>query len=354
MNHMLTCVWIGLTVVSSLNAAGIHSRGTLEGHSDEVNSVAWSPDGKTLASGGGDRTIKLWNVEDRKCIATFKADPINIGVCYVTSVAWSPNGKTLASGCDDTTIRLWDISTGKNTATLMGHTAGVISVAWRPDGKTLVSGGGDGTVRLWDIATGKNTVVNNGADCEVIRAVAWSPNGDTFASGDSASNTIKLWSATSGKCSVTITSDEQIASLAFSPNGKTLASGGNFTIEFWDAMRGTSIAILEGHSSEEAHSPAVYGNPSVYSVAFSPDGRTLASGGDDKTIKLWDVASGKTIVTLTEHTRSVASVAWSPDGKTLASASHDKTIKLWNVTTPEEKNAERSLGGKKAVSKRLP
>ncbi|WP_193943576.1 trypsin-like peptidase domain-containing protein [Sphaerospermopsis aphanizomenoides] len=285
---------------------------TLTGHSNLVGSVAFSPDGKTLASGSGDNTIKLWDVATGQSIATLTghSDDVN-------SVAFSPDGKTLASGSRDKTIKLWDVATGQSIATLTGHSEWVISVAFSPDGKTLASGSNDRTIKLWDVATGRKIATLTGHS-EPVSSVAFSPDGKTLASG-SLDNTIKLWDVATGKSIATLTGhSEEVISVAFSPDGKTLASGSlDNTIKLWDVATGKSIATLTGHSD------------SVYSVAFSPDGKTLASGSSDKTSKLWDVATGQSIATLTGHSDGVSSVAFSPDGKTLASGSWDGTIKIW-------------------------
>ncbi|MEH2200540.1 WD40 repeat domain-containing protein, partial [Nostoc sp.] len=219
---------------------------TLEGHSSFVLGVVFSPDGKTLASGGYDNTIKLWDVSTGKAIKTLTGHSST-----VRGIVFSPDGKTLASGSYDKTIKLWDVSTGKAIKTLTGHSSRVFSVVFSPDGKTLASGSLDNTIKLWDVSTGK-----------AIKTLT----------GHSSS----------------------VNSVVFSPDGKTLASGSDDkTIKLWDVSTGKAIKTLTGHSS------------SVLSVVFNPDGKTLASGSDDKTIKLWDVSTGKAIKTLTGHSSSV-------------------------------------------------
>jgi WD40 repeat protein len=262
----------GLTQVQLANALWQALKGkiaTLKGHDSIVYSVSFSPDGKTLASGSEDKTIKLWDVATGKPITTLTGH-----TSTVYGVSFSPDGKTLASRSDDKTIKLWDVATGKPITTLTGHDSQVNSVSFSPDGKTLASGSEDKTIKLWDVATGKPITTLKGH-------ASW------------------------------------VYSVSFSPDGKTLASGStDNTIKLWDVATGKPITTLTGHDSW------------VYSVSFSPDGKTLASGSSDKTIKLWDVATGKPITTLTGHDSPVFSVSFSPDGKTLASGSDDKTIKL--------------------------
>ena len=166
---------------------------TLGGHPDFVYSVAFSPDGKTLASGSGDNTIKLWDVPTGKEQATLKGH-----TGWVTSVAFSPDGKTLASGSWDKTIKLWDVATGKELATLQGHTSFVLSVAFSPDGKTLASASGDKTIKLWDVADGQGDRPPSRDTRTGFSCVAFSPDGKTLASG-SVDKTIKLWDVATGK-----------------------------------------------------------------------------------------------------------------------------------------------------------
>ncbi|KAJ5778340.1 hypothetical protein N7520_001586 [Penicillium odoratum] len=291
-------------------------RQTLEGHSGSVGSVAFSPDGLTLASGSDDNTIKLWDTATGTQRQTLKGHSD-----WVRSVAFSPDGLTLASGSEDNTIKLWDTATGTQRQTLEGHSGWVRSVAFSPDGLNLASGSDDNTIKLWDMATGTQRQTLEGHS-GWVRSVAFSPDGLTLASG-SVDNTIKLWDMATGTQRQTLEGhSDWVRSVAFSPDGLTLASGSvDNTIKLWDTATGTQRQTLEGHSG------------SVRSVAFSPDGLTLASGSDDNTIKLWDTATGTQRQTLKGHSGSVGSVAFSPDGLTLASGSDDNTIKLWDTAT---------------------
>jgi serine/threonine protein kinase len=291
---------------------------TLRGHSDTVDSVAFSPDGLTLASGSNeDHTIKLWEVYSGQLLNTLQGYSNSD-----LSVAFSPDGRTLASGGHDKdyTIKLWDAASGQLLRVLQGHSGTVESVAFSPDGRTLASGSADCAIKLWDTASSQ--LLRTLQSTSSVYSVAFSPDGRTLASG-SADNTIKLWDAASGQLLHTLQGhSDSVLSVAFSPDGRTLASGSlDHTIKLWDAASGQLQHTLEGHSS------------TVFSVAFSPDGRTLASGSRDNTIKLWNVNSGQLLRTLQGHSDSVESVAFSPDGRTLASGSADHTIKLWYVSS---------------------
>jgi len=286
----------------------------LEGHSKEVYSVAFSPDGKTLASASADNTIKLWNLQSQKPIATLAGHSD-----WVYSVAFSPDGKTLASASWDNTIKVWNLQSQKPIATLAGHSNEVRSVAFSPDGKTLASASYDNTIKVWNLQSRKPIATLAGHSNDV-RSVAFSPDGKTLASA-SWDKTIKVWNLQSQKPIATLAGHSDVVNnVAFSPDGLTLASASwDRTIKVWNLQSQKPIATLAGHSKE------------VRSVTFSPDGLTLASASWDRTIKVWNLQSQKPIATLAGHSESVNSVAFSPDGLTLASASADYTIKLWNL-----------------------
>ncbi|MCI0660390.1 MAG: choice-of-anchor D domain-containing protein [Acidobacteria bacterium] len=285
---------------------------TLSGHVNSVESVSFSPDGKTLASGSDNGTFKLWDVAGRREIATFYGHTGS-----VESVSFSPDSKTLASGSWDNTIKLWDVPTRFEIATFKGHEQSVYSVSFSPDGKTLASGSEDNTIKLWDMSTLRE-IATLKAHADSVYSVSFSPDGKTLVSG-SDDNTIKLWDVPTRREIATLKGHEAgVPSITFSPDGKTLASGSDDkTIKLWNVAGRHEIATLSGHTA------------GVSSVTFSPDGKTLASGSGDDTIKLWDVGMRQNVMTLNGHKGYVRSVAFAPDGNILASASDDKTIKLW-------------------------
>jgi len=297
-----------------------HLASFLHGHVNSVWMVAFSPDGKTLASASGDHTIRLWDVATRQPLG----QPLTGHEHEVFSVAFSPDGKTLVSSSSGT-IRLWDVATRQPLGQpFTGYSEWVHSVAFSPDGKSLVSVDADGPIQLWDVATRQPVGQPLIDQVNPMLCVAFSPDGKTLASGNS-DRTIQLWDVATRQPlgQPVIAHSVNVYSIAFSPDGKTLASGSrDKTIRLWD------VATLQPLGQ-----PLIGHGGSVYSVAFSPDGKTLASGSGDQTIRLWDVASRKPQgQPLTGHKGEVFSVAFSPDGKTLASSARfDKIIRLWDV-----------------------
>ncbi|MDE0427730.1 MAG: dockerin type I domain-containing protein [Candidatus Poribacteria bacterium] len=302
-------------------ADALTERTTLTGHTSSVYSVAFSPDGQTIASGSGDNTIRFWDVntatEIKKLIGHTDS---------VYSVAFSPDGQTIASGSFDNTIRLWNVTTGAEIKKLIGHTDWVWDVAFSPDGQTIVSTSVDKTVRLWDVATGTHETLTRHTDA--VSSVSFSPDGQTIAGG-SLDNIIYLWDVNTGMQRKTLIGHTGVVwDVSFSPDGQTLASGSaDRTLHLWDVTTSIQHQILTGHTQ------------GVYSVAFSPDGQTLASGSAGRIICLWDVNTGIQRQTLTGHTDTVLSVAFSPDGQTLVSGGDDNTIRLWGAAPDVQPSA---------------
>ena len=313
-----------------------------------VNSVAFSPDGHTLASGSDDGSVRLWDVADPAHPRPLSQPLTGTGIAAVDSVAFSPDGHTLASGDADGTVRLWDVADpahprplGQPPLTSSGSAA-VASMAFSPDGHTLASGDDDGTVGLWDVADPAHPSplgqILTSSVTAAVDSVAFSPDGHTLASGD-ADGTVRLWDVADPAhprplgqpIGPTLTSGTvAVNSVAFSPDGRTLASGSDDgTVRLWDVGD-------PAHPSALGQPLASSGTTAVDSVAFSPDGHTLASGSLDGTVVLWDVADPAHPSALGQPltsggTAAVDSVAFSPDGHTLASGSLDGTIRLWSL-----------------------
>ena len=287
----------------------------LEGHSCDVFSVCWSPDGKYLASGSEDNTVKIWDAKSGKCIRTLKGHSKS-----VYSVCWSPDGKYLASGSEEATVKIWDANSGGCIRTLKGHSNSVISVCWSPNGKYLASGSYDKTVKIWDANRGVCIRTLEGHS-DYVNSVSWRPDGKYLASGSSDS-TVVIWDANIWESIRTLKGNSGVVgpAVAYNNDVSCIASGSaDKTIKLWNAKNGKELKTLRGHSHH------------VYSISWSPSGKYLASGSRDKTVKIWDVNSGACLQTLEEHTKVVTSVSWSPDGTRLASGSHDYNIIIWRL-----------------------
>ena len=288
----------------------------LQGHSDGVTSVAFSPDGQTIVSGSGDETIRLWDLAGNSIGQPFQGHSRSVNL-----VAFSPDGQTIVSGSDDKTIRLWNLVGNPIGQPFQGHSDSVNSVAFSPDGQTIVSGSYDKTIRLWNLE-GNSIGQPFQGHSEWVMSVAFSPDGQTIVSG-SYDDTIRLWDLAGNPIGQPFQGHSKWVTLvAFSPDGQTIVSGSaDSTICLWDLEGNPIWQPFKGHSEW------------VTSVAFSPDGQTIVSSSVDSTICLWDLAGNSIGQPFQGHSRSVLSVAFSPDGQTIVSGSGsgDETIRLWDL-----------------------
>jgi len=293
------------------------------GHAARVSAVAWSPDGKRIASASDDRTVQVCDAKTGSRILIYKGHNAEV---YAAS--WSPNGKYIASAGADKTVQVWDASTGALLTKYTRHTDQVNAVSWSSDSKSIASGSDDHTVQVWNISDGK-LMLTYALHTAGVLCVAWSPDNTAIASG-SWDNTIQAFS--------TIQTQSfdvgdrifdyrghaaEVYSVAWSPNGKRIASASaDKVVQVGSGINGATIFSYMGHSDV------------VYSVAWSPDGTQLASASADKTIQVWSAnvkqkTTSQKLFTYLGHSNTVYTVAWSPTGKSLASGSSDDTLQVW-------------------------
>jgi WD40 repeat protein/serine/threonine protein kinase len=294
------------------------SLSALEGHTTFVNRVIFSPDGTILASGDGYGGIRIWDTLSGDTIHQLQAHS-----GFVSILAFSPDGSTLVSVDGFGQIYFWDINSGELTDTLIWQASDVLTLDFSPGGTVLASGGSDGLVHLWDVPSA-NILYTFSGSLESAKKVLFTPDGKILASKDWQGR-IELWDVESG---ILARSLEANVGMAISPTGQTVASGNQGIIYLRDIDSGAVLRTFEWQTDTLEWQTA-----DVVSLDFSPDGKTLASGGKYGVIRLWDVGSGELIRTFEGHQNPVHFVAFSPDGSKLASASEDETLRVWDLAS---------------------
>lgn len=296
-------------------------------HPEVVWRATFSPDGRIVATGCGDHVIRLWDAAQGKELRTL---PVENG--GAVGLAFSPDGKTLASApggnVKEQVLRLWDVETGRILRTFEGHADIVYGVAFGPDGKRIASASKDRTVRVWDVATGKELAKFSGHTNTALR-VAFSPDNQTLASGGDDSN-LRLWNVSMNKETHALQHGSSIYGVAFSPDGRLVAAVGSGVARVWEVASGKEIRQFSSQGR------------GGFWVAFAPDSTLLAVAGGDQRVHLLEVLSGAEVKQLTGHTGSVKSVEFSRDGRLLVSASEDRKVMLWDLTRVAKQRAART------------
>ncbi|OCQ95341.1 hypothetical protein BCD64_25670 [Nostoc sp. MBR 210] len=299
---------------------------TFSGHTSDVCGIAFSPDGKTIATSSHDKTIKLWHIQTSQLICT-----LSEGLSAPYGLAFSPDGKTLYAN-DWQEIKIWNLENQQQIRTLKGHTDATLSLVVAPDG-TLISGSQDKNIHVWQQPHLGKYYKLGSHPCHVwgmnIVKVALSADGQILISGSTNDRTIKVWDWKRKKQLTTLgyetfglnISMPGISCIAISPDGKIAIGGGETQLDVWDIETSKKIYTLNLEADNDIHS-----------LCVSQDGKTLFGGLKNGVIRIWNLLTGETIHNLAGHLGIVWSMAVSPDGKTLVSGSLDKTIKIWGIS----------------------
>ncbi|MDO0911118.1 WD40 repeat domain-containing protein [Streptomyces sp. DT2A-34] len=300
-----------------------HLRTQLDGHTDTVRHIAWSPDGLLLATASRDGTARVFDARSGRSVRVLPSEGV-----MVEGVAWSPDSARIASVGRDCVVRIWDAASGEPLRVLTGASDIGRQVAWSPDGRWIASSTRDQTVRVWDAETGDLIHELHGHRGDVW-GLAWSPDSARLASA-SHDQTALVWDLATGTSVTTLSGHSDfVEGIAWSPDGRLIATGsGDHTVRIFDAESGAQRLLVRGHTDY------------VWNIAWSPDGQMLASASSDQSVRIVDAHDAKVIAVLRGHSDTVWGVTWSPDGGRLATSSTDGTGRMWDL---RPRGAERLL-----------
>ncbi|MBS1787586.1 MAG: hypothetical protein JST85_07690 [Acidobacteria bacterium] len=303
--------------------------GELKGHTGWVRFADLNPQETLAVTASADHTVRFWDFQTQRQLAVIPAHERE-----VYQARFFRDGSRLITVGADRTAKIWDVASLLAPDTLEGHSDYIFSVAFSPDSRTLASAGRDRTIKLWDVQTGKPLNTLNGHKLDIFK-IAFSPTRNRLASANE-DKTVRIWDVNAGKQVAELNDfDTRPRAVAFSPDGKLLAVGCDYwdfahkvddhrTIRIWDVATWREVMTIKGHQGD------------VVAIDFSPDGKRLASASWDNTARVWDVASGQELLQFTGHKEHVWSVRFSPDGRRIATGSADQTIRIWDAATGKE------------------